>query len=101
MTNRTAATRYARALLDVGVKEQVDVQAIERQLAEFADLLAKHPQLHEALLNPAIPVQRKRATVEEALRRVVDRHRRKRALDDLKGIGWEGDLDAMRRDWSD
>ena len=70
MTNRTAATRYARALLDVGVKEQVDVQAIERQLAEFADLLAKHPQLHDALLNPAIPVQRKRATVEEVTRRM-------------------------------
>jgi F-type H+-transporting ATPase subunit delta len=68
VTNRTAATRYARALLDVAVKEQVDVQAIERQLAEFADLLAKHPPLHEALLNPAIPVQRKRAAVEELIR---------------------------------
>jgi Arc/MetJ family transcription regulator len=43
----------------------------------------------------------KRAVVEEALRRVVRYHRQKRALDDLKGIGWEGDLDAMRRDWMD
>lgn len=42
----------------------------------------------------------KRATVEEALRRVVLAHRRKQALKGLKGIGWEGDLDAMRRDWS-
>jgi Arc/MetJ family transcription regulator len=42
----------------------------------------------------------KRATVEEALRRVVRMHRQKRALRALKGIGWEGDLDAMRRDWS-
>ena len=42
----------------------------------------------------------KRATIEEALRRVVRRHRQRQALDHLKGIGWEGDLDAMRRDWS-
>jgi Arc/MetJ family transcription regulator len=42
----------------------------------------------------------KRATIEEALRRVVRLHRQKRALESLKGIGWEGDLDAMRRDWS-
>ena len=42
----------------------------------------------------------KRATVEEALRRVVRMHRQKRALQRWKGIGWEGDLDAMRRDWS-
>jgi Arc/MetJ family transcription regulator len=42
----------------------------------------------------------KRATVEEALRRVVKLHRQKQALKNLKGIGWEGDLDAMRRDWT-
>jgi len=61
-------------------------------------------EIDDALLREAMEATgqtTKRATVEEALRRVVDRHRRKRALDDLKGIGWEGDLDAMRRDWSD
>jgi len=42
----------------------------------------------------------KRATVEEALRRVVRLHRQKRALEDLKGVGWEGNLDAMRKDWA-
>jgi Arc/MetJ family transcription regulator len=44
----------------------------------------------------------KRATVEEALRSVVRLRRQRQALKDLKGIGWEGDLDAMRegRDWS-
>jgi Arc/MetJ family transcription regulator len=41
----------------------------------------------------------KRATVEEALRRVVKLHRQRQALERLKGIGWEGDLEAMRRDW--
>lgn len=38
----------------------------------------------------------KKAVVEEALRRLVDNHRRRKAFDELKGIGWEGDLDAMR-----
>jgi Arc/MetJ family transcription regulator len=43
----------------------------------------------------------KRATVEETLRRVVRLHRQKLAGDDLAGIGWYGDLDAMRPAWSD
>jgi Arc/MetJ family transcription regulator len=38
----------------------------------------------------------KRATVEEALRRVVVAYRRRAAIDDMAGLGWEGDLDAMR-----
>jgi Arc/MetJ family transcription regulator len=38
----------------------------------------------------------KKATVEEALRRVVQLHRQKLAGEALAGIGWEGDLDAMR-----
>jgi Arc/MetJ family transcription regulator len=43
----------------------------------------------------------KRATVEEALRRVVKLYRQKRAVADLAGIGWEGDLEEMRKDWTD
>ena len=38
----------------------------------------------------------KKATVEEALRRLVRRRERLDALADLSGLGWEGDLDAMR-----
>ncbi len=38
----------------------------------------------------------KKATVEEALRRVVQRHQRQGAIADMAGLGWEGDLDAMR-----
>ena len=37
----------------------------------------------------------KRATVEEALR-VLLQHRRKTALANLACLRWEGDLDAMR-----
>lgn len=35
------------------------------------------------------------AVVEEALKRFVSA-RRRQALDNLYGMGWEGDLDAMR-----
>ena len=38
----------------------------------------------------------KKATVEEALRRLVRRHQRQAALSDMAGLGWEGDLAAMR-----
>jgi F-type H+-transporting ATPase subunit delta len=76
MTNRTAANRYARALLDVAVKEQqtsgvarADTNAaledIQRQLTGVHELLEKYPALRKALLNPAVPVTRKRAAVVE------------------------------------
>jgi F-type H+-transporting ATPase subunit delta len=59
MTNKTAATRYARALLDVAVKEKTDLERVSAELAEFARLFVK------VLLNPAVPVPRKRSAVAE------------------------------------
>jgi Arc/MetJ family transcription regulator len=38
----------------------------------------------------------KKATVEEALRRVIQLHRQRKAGEKLAGTGWIGDLDAMR-----
>ena len=38
----------------------------------------------------------KRATVEAALRTLIRLRRQAVAMERLKGIGWEGDLDAMR-----
>ncbi|MGH7041173.1 MAG: type II toxin-antitoxin system VapB family antitoxin [Acetobacteraceae bacterium] len=38
----------------------------------------------------------KKATVEEALRRLVRHHRQQEAIADLAGLGWEGDLNAAR-----
>jgi F-type H+-transporting ATPase subunit delta len=68
MTNKTAAIRYARALLDVAIKEKSDLAQIERDLAAFAALLTDHPALAKVLLNPAIPVQRKTAAVADLIR---------------------------------
>ncbi len=70
MTNRTAATRYARALLDVALKEQVDLSAIESQLAGFTALVHDNDALRRALLNPAVPAPRKRAAVAELVAKV-------------------------------
>ena len=65
MTNKTAATRYARALLDVAIKEKADLERIEQELADFAALLDAQPALKKVLLNPAVPVPRKRAASVE------------------------------------
>ncbi len=63
MTNKTAATRYARALFDVALKEKADLDAIDTELAAFAELFTQHPDLARVLLNPAVPMPRKRAAV--------------------------------------
>lgn len=39
----------------------------------------------------------KKATVEEALRQLVENHRGRQAIANLAGLGWEGDLDEMRQ----
>src|SRR5262245_462679 len=68
MTNRTAATRYARAILDVAIKEKANLEQIEQDLAGFAALLDAQPQLKKVLLNPAVPVPRKRAAVADLMK---------------------------------
>ncbi len=62
MTDRPAASRYARALLDVALKES-DPQQVERELTSFVDLVRGHDELGKVVVNPAIPAPRKRALV--------------------------------------
>ena len=64
MTNKTAATRYARALLDVAVKENADLDQVERDLASIVDLFTQYKLLSHVLLNPVVPVPRKRAAMD-------------------------------------
>ena len=40
----------------------------------------------------------KREVVDFALRRYVKIERQREALEGLRGLGWEGDLDAIRTD---
>ena len=48
----------------------------------------------EAMMVTGLPT--KKAAVEEALRRLVTRHHQRQALADMAGLGWDGDLNAMR-----
>jgi F-type H+-transporting ATPase subunit delta len=67
VTNKTAAIRYARALLDVAVKENAGLEVIEQELAQFANLFTEYPLLEKVLVNPAVPVPRKRLAVADLL----------------------------------
>jgi F-type H+-transporting ATPase subunit delta len=69
VTNKTAAIRYARALLDVAIKEKADLEQVERELAQFVGLFTEYPLLEKVLINPAVPVPRKRAAVADLLAR--------------------------------
>ncbi len=44
----------------------------------------------------ATQLSTKKAIVEEALRLLVQRHRQIQAFENMKGLGWDGDLNAMR-----
>lgn len=60
MSSRTAATRYAKALLDVAGDAAA---AIERDLTTFAGLLASNTELQQALFTPSVPASGKRGIV--------------------------------------
>ncbi|HSU05322.1 MAG TPA: type II toxin-antitoxin system VapB family antitoxin [Acetobacteraceae bacterium] len=56
-------------------------------------------ELDDQLINEALAVtglRTKRATIEEALRRLIRSERQKQAVAGMRGLGWEGDLDALR-----
>jgi Arc/MetJ family transcription regulator len=42
----------------------------------------------------------KKGAVEEALTFFIRLKKQRQALDELRGIGWEGDLEEMRLGWS-
>ena len=57
-------------------------------------------EIDDKLLSEAMAaagLSTKRATVEEGLRLLVRLREQGRAFAELKGLGWEGDLDEMRR----
>lgn len=57
-------------------------------------------EIDDTLLSHAMAasgLSTKRATVEEGLRLLVRVRRQAKALSELKGLGWEGDLGEMRQ----
>jgi F-type H+-transporting ATPase subunit delta len=70
MRSTAAATRYARALFDVVLKETP--ANVEKALADvqgFADLFTQNAVLAGVLGNPAIPAAKKRAVAQALLER--------------------------------
>ncbi len=66
MTTRTSASRYARALLDVAIKED-DPQHVEAQLAAITATFQGHADLWQVLTNPAVAAPKKHAIVADLL----------------------------------
>ncbi len=57
--------------------------------------------IDDALLKEAMEatgLSTKKATVEEALRRLLKDVELRQVISDMRGLGWEGDLDGMRTD---
>ena len=54
MSLRTTAARYAKALLDVAIKES-DPAAIEADLAGIVAVMTEHDELRRVMTAPAIP----------------------------------------------
>jgi F-type H+-transporting ATPase subunit delta len=69
MSNQASAGRYAKALLDVAIKES-DPAKTEQELASFAEIYGNSEDLRKALDNPAVPVQAKRAIIEQLTARL-------------------------------
>ena len=67
MTSRTAATRYAKALLEVASTEapKGGIEQVAEELDAFTALIRQNPALDRVLTNPAVPAPRKRAAVAE------------------------------------
>jgi F-type H+-transporting ATPase subunit delta len=65
MSARTSATRYAKALLEVAVRES-DPAQVERDLTSIAEAFAGHAELHRALTSPTTP-QAARVSIVKAL----------------------------------
>lgn len=58
--------------------------------------------INDELLSEAMQVtglSTKKAVVEEALRFLIKLKSQRSALDDIRGIGWDGDLEEMRLGW--
>jgi F-type H+-transporting ATPase subunit delta len=68
MSTRASAGRYARALLDVVIKEG-NPEQVDQELATLARLFAGNAELQKALANPAVPVAAKRKVIESLVAR--------------------------------
>lgn len=64
------APRYANALADVVVQDKLDIAQVQQQLEDFAATFAGSKDLREALLNPAIALEKRVAILDAVNRRI-------------------------------
>ena len=71
------------------IARRVDTHQVMRTNIDIDDAL-----MAQAMAALRLPT--KRAVVEEGLRLIIRLHDQRQALEALRGVGWDGDLDAMR-----
>jgi F-type H+-transporting ATPase subunit delta len=70
MSLRTSANRYAKALFDVGVTENTELERIGKDLSEITELLAQHPELVRAAERVGVPDAARKALMEQIAARL-------------------------------
>ncbi len=64
MTLSAVATRYASALADVVTAGGPELAQVPAELRSFQAALDESPELHNALITPAVPAGRKKAVIQ-------------------------------------
>jgi Arc/MetJ family transcription regulator len=67
----------------------------------LSSIMRTNIDLDDALVERAMAAtgqRTKKGVIEEALRRLVRAHEQKQAIEELRGLGWDGKLDEMRAD---
>lgn len=72
MSIQTIARRYASALADV-VLERNEAKDVQDELGQWAELIQANPNLQEVFRNPTIPLDKKRAVLNQLIERAKPR----------------------------
>ena len=69
MSQTTIANRYARALADV-ITERHETNEVVAEMGQFERLLTEHTELRGVFASPVLPLERKRAVLNDLLTRM-------------------------------
>lgn len=72
MSIQTIARRYASALADV-VLNQNEAQEVQKELQDWAELIQSNANLQEVIRNPTVPLDQKRAVLNQLIERAKPR----------------------------
>lgn len=69
MSDRASASRYAKALFEVVLKEKI-LDRADKDLVAFLALFKEHADLREVLTNPVLPINAKRGVIKQLIDRL-------------------------------